>query len=108
MKKSVPPPLPPAPPERFSTPKQSGDPTKRIVFDTILGPNLRWKDNLYQGLVVLLGASTGALIGFYALPDEPELGAILGGIVGVLAAVFGSGLFLMVYRALMHMKGNHD
>jgi hypothetical protein len=60
-----------------------------------------------QGLAIvvclLVGAGIGALVASDLLP-----GALIGGFVGLLAGLLGSGLFLMVYRGVRHARGKHD
>jgi ABC-type microcin C transport system permease subunit YejE len=34
-------------------------------------------------------------------------GALIGAFAGLIMGVFGSGIYLMVYRALQHLKGDH-
>jgi hypothetical protein len=100
----------------MSEPKASEDSPKptltgrqayNLVTDTVAGPNLRWKDNLYQGLAILIGLLLGAGIGFLVVSDR-LLGALVGGFIGLLVGLFGSGTFLMVYRAVKHARGKHD
>ena len=78
-----------------------------VVTDTIGGPNIRLRDNLIQAIAIavclFLGAGIGALV-----VEERVPGALVGAFVGLLVGLFGSGLFLMVYRALMHARGKHD
>ncbi len=78
-----------------------------LVTDTVGGLNVRPKDNLYQGLVILICLFLGAGIGFLAMTDGP-MGAVLGGFIGLLVGLFGSGIFLMIYRAVAHARGKHD
>jgi hypothetical protein len=78
-----------------------------LVSDTVAGPNVRLKDNLYQGLAVLVCLFLGAGIGFLVLKDG-LMGVLLGGFIGLLVGLFGSGLFLMIYRAVKHAQGKHD
>ena len=78
-----------------------------LVTDTIGGPNLRLKDNLYQGLAMLVCLLLGAGIGFLAMTDG-LIGALVGGFIGLLVGVFASGFFLMIYRAVKHARGQHD
>ena len=87
-----------------------------VVTDTVVGPNLRVKDNLYQaiaiGISVLLCAGVGALIAVRVSPDNGRMaalgGAIAGGIVGLIVGTLGSGMFLMIYRFVRHVRGRHD
>lgn len=88
----------------------SGKESYNLVSDTVTGVNVRWKDNLIQGVVILVTLILGAVIGYVMKPDprDPALGAILGGFVGLLVGLFGSGFFLMIFRALRHFRGRHD
>lgn len=90
-------------------PKQplTGRQVYNLVSDTVTGPNLRLKDNLYQGLTILICLALGAGIGFLAATDG-LMGALLGGFIGLLVGLFGSGLFLMILRAMRHARGQHD
>ena len=78
-----------------------------LVTDIVSGPNVRLKDNLYQGLAILGCLFLGAGIGFLAMTDG-LMGALLGGFIGLLVGLFGSGIFLMIYRAIKHARGKHD
>ncbi len=72
------------------------------IADTVGGvPNLRPKDNLYQLIAIvvgaLLGAGGGAILVAVMGWDLPVwVGAILGGIVGVIGGTFVSGIVLLV------------
>lgn len=83
----------------------TGKQAYNLVTDTVAGPNLRLRDNLYQGLAILVGLFLGAGIGLlpYGLP-----GAMIGGFIGVVLGLFGSGIFLMIYRGIKHRRGEHD
>jgi hypothetical protein len=37
----------------------------RTVSDTVTGPNVRFKDNLFQAIAVVVGAVIGAPLGYY-------------------------------------------
>jgi hypothetical protein len=87
-----PPPLPPSgippqpPPLHYQTPAGAAPPVgpAQKVFDTVIGPNVRLKDNLIQLACVIVGAGAGAAIG-YALGGQPGLlFGILGGLIGSL------------------------
>ena len=75
--------------------------TFNLVADTVAGPNLRMKDNLYQGLAILVCLVLGIIIGLL-VGSEIILGGLIGGFVGLLAGLFGSGIFLMIFRAVRH------
>jgi hypothetical protein len=91
------------------TPKEplTGRQAYNLVTDTVGGPNVRLRDNLYQGLAILVCLLLGTGIGFLAMTDG-LMGALLGGLIGLLVGLFGSGLFLMIYRAVNHARGSHD
>jgi hypothetical protein len=78
-----------------------------VVSDTVTGANVRLSDNLLQaaiiGVFLILGAGIGAL-----MVEVRIMGAMIGGVVGLIAGLIGSGIFLMIYRAVMHMRGRHD
>jgi hypothetical protein len=78
-----------------------------LVTDTVAGPNVRLKDNLYQGLAILVCMVLGAGIGSLTVAEK-LLGAVVGAGIGLLVGLFGSGLFLMIYRFAKHAKGRHD
>ncbi len=76
-----------------------------VVTDTVAGPNLRLKDNLLQGLAIGVCMALGAGIGFLV---GHKAGAILGAVLGMVLGLLGSGIFLMVYRAVAHIRGKHE
>jgi len=74
--------------------------------DTVgMVPNVRMKDNLIQGAVVLGGALISAIVGYFVI-GEPRMhgvdgvfrwyGAAIGGVAGLLGFGLLSGLVLMV------------
>jgi len=83
------------------------DETFKAISDTVIGPNLRLRDNLIQGAVVLIGTVVGALVGA-ALAEERLFGATLGALAGMILSLFVSGFALMIYRAVAHARGQHD
>jgi hypothetical protein len=58
-------------------------------------PSLRWKDNVIQLICVVVGAVLGAAVGYFVAGQEP-FGAAIGGILGLVAALFISGIVLMI------------
>jgi hypothetical protein len=94
-------------PEPTPEKRPTGRQVYNMVTDTVTGPNVRLKDNLYQGLAILVCLILGALIGWLAVAEKP-LGALIGAALGLVVGLFGSGVFLMVYRAIMHARGKHD
>jgi len=85
----------------------SGRETYNIVSDTVVGANVRLKDNVLQAVVIGVCLLLGTVIGAVVTRDRIA-GAVLGGFIGLLAGLFGSGIFLMVYRAVRHLRGRHD
>ena len=78
-----------------------------IVTDIVTGPNIRLKDNLVQGIAIFVCLCIGVGIGV-ALAREWLAGALVGGLVGLVLGLLGSGMFLMVYRTVRHIRGRHD
>jgi uncharacterized membrane protein YeaQ/YmgE (transglycosylase-associated protein family) len=80
----------------------TGQPTgAAFVTDVVLGPNLRWKDNVFQAVAIfvslLIGASIGPLVA-----DEVAPGVLVGAFIGLVVGLFGSGIALMIYRMFRH------
>ena len=65
--------------------------------------NVRAKDNLIQGSIILVTVIIGLVIG-------QMYGGflLLGGLSGLIAGFLGSALFLMIYRAVKHASDDHD
>ena len=91
----------------------AGQASYNIVSDTVFGLNTRKGDNKFQAkcifvsvlLLATVGAVLAALIRDWDLPWYG--GALIGAFAGLITGVFGSGIYLMVYRALQHLKGDH-
>lgn len=85
----------------------SGTDTYNIISDTVTGMNIRMSDNIFQAVVIfigtVLGVAIGALIARFAIE-----GFILGGMLGMIAGLFGSGIYLMIYRMVQHSRCKHD
>lgn len=97
---------PPKAPENVpAEPASANRQAYNVVTDTVVGPNVRLKDNLIQALVIFVCLVLGAVIGGIFFGGE---GALLGGFAGLLIGLFGSGTFLMIYRGMRHAKGKHD
>ena len=77
--------------------------TYNVVSDTVIGVNVRAKDNLIQGSIILVTVIIGLVIGHM-------YGGflLLGGLGGLILCFLGSGNFLMIYRAVKHASGDHD
>jgi hypothetical protein len=89
----------------------TGRETYNVVSDTVTGANVRLKDNLYQGVAVFVCAAIGAAAGYYLTVETllgGWIGAGLGAASGMLVGVVASGIFLMVYRGIRHVRGRHD
>ena len=105
---------PPDPkPSSRSREDQDKPSTSTIITDVATGPNVRLKDNLFQGIFTLVSVAIGAGLGASlvgdpistALPGDgmhPMVGAIIGGIVGLIVGAIVSGGILMVYRLFRH------
>ena len=48
----------------------TGRQTYNLVTDTVVGPNVRWKDNLFQGLAVFVCLVLGVGVGLIAATDR--------------------------------------
>jgi hypothetical protein len=79
-----------------------------VVSDTVTGANLRLRDNLFQGVAVLVFALIGVGVGYFLMPDNRLTGALLGLVGGLIVGVLASGTFLMIFRAVRHARGKHD
>jgi hypothetical protein len=83
------------------------------VTDLATGPNVRWRDNLFQGLVILAFAGAGALWGLTHRKEKllgMEPGGLLVGfglLAGLVVGLVASGAFLMGFRAVRHARGRH-
>jgi hypothetical protein len=78
-----------------------------VVSDTVSGVNVRMRDNLLQAAIIFFCLVLGVGIGFLSVRDRAT-GAVLGGFIGLLVGLFGSGIFLMIFRAIQHARGRHD
>jgi hypothetical protein len=101
-------------PPGYST---SGREAYNIVSDTVVGMNVRKSDNLFQLKVILvclaIGIPLGAIAGAVLAGADNRLAGALGGglgmgFAGVVLGLIGSGVYLMIYRAMRHMEGKHD
>ena len=81
--------------------------TYNVVSDTVTGANVRIKDNVLQAIIIFVCLVLGAIIGAVFV-EERIMGAVLGGLIGVIVGLLCSGIFLMIYRAVLHMRGRHD
>jgi hypothetical protein len=88
-------------------PKTTGRETYNVISDTVTGVNLRVSDNVFQAVAIFVCLVLGAGIGAAAF-EERGPAALVGGFIGLVAGLFGSGIFLMCYRAIRHLRGRHD
>jgi hypothetical protein len=94
--------------------EMSGKETYNLVTDTVIGPNLRWGDNLLQAAFILVSIVIASIGGAVLAVFSPTWnlpwigGALLGAFAGLVFGTFASGLFLMIYRGSRHLKGKHD
>jgi hypothetical protein len=95
------------PPEEKPASQLTDRQVYNLVSDTAIGVNIRRKDNLYQALAIFVCLLLGILIGFLVMSD-PIAGLFVGGFVGLLVGLLSSGIFLMVYRFIRHIRGQHD
>jgi hypothetical protein len=88
--------------------------TYNVVTDIVAGVNVRKRDNLMQAAfigacVVALALFGGILAAIWGGNDMPWIaGVLLGAFSGLVFGFFASGIFLMVYRAIRHLRGRHD
>ena len=91
----------------FRTRPMSDRETYNIVTDLGTGVNVRLRDNLLQAAFILICLILGAVVGLLVV-SERIAGVLVGGFLGLVLGLFGSGIFLMIYRFLRHLKGHHD
>jgi hypothetical protein len=112
------PPPPPLPPSATATPvvpyagiasppPQSGRETYNIVSDTVVGVNVRWKDNVFQAVFIVVCLVIGVAVGSYIARDL-LMGVMIGAVAGLIFGVISSGIVLMIYRGVRHLRGKHD
>ncbi|MCC6907477.1 MAG: hypothetical protein IT430_06015 [Phycisphaerales bacterium] len=105
----LPPDAPPVLPTEQSAPQpMSGMETYNVVSDTIIGVNVRGRDNLIQFLAIVVAVILGVGVGALVSPRDRVSGAIFGGIAGLIGGLLLSGIALMIYRAIRHAQGRHD
>ncbi len=90
----------------------SGKAVYNVVSDTVVGINYRGKDNWFQAMFILVAVLIGAGIGAAVALMYDTLpwygGAGIGAFGGLVVGFFLSGIILMIYRGVRHMKGKHD
>lgn len=98
---NTPPPIPPP-----GTPRKSGTNSDYDLMADKVGflPNVRKKDNLYQGLCIAVCVIIGMIAGWFwdgglireIVGNEAPLRILVGGAAGLIVGTLASGLFLMV------------
>ncbi len=77
-----------------------------VATDLGAGPNIRWRDNLAQTVAILMTTLVGVGVGGSAAGWAVE-GILIGALIGLLVGLFASGTFLMIYRLVKHIRGDH-
>ncbi len=98
----TPPPIPPPRlpnqqpgPRSIAPPAEGADAQYNVIADKVgLVPNVRKKDNLYQGICVLVFLLLGMAVGWFW--DGWPFGVLLGVVAGLVAGTLLSGVVLMV------------
>ena len=88
-------------PEPENRPASPAYEAYQLVTDVATGVSFRKKDNFYQAIAIAVCLVLGVPVGWFVGRFSAE-GAILGGAAGLLIGLFGSGIFLMVYRLFRH------
>jgi hypothetical protein len=88
-------------------PPLTGRETYNVITDTVTGVNLRVSDNVFQAIVSVVCLALGASIGAIGFHDRVPA-ALVGGFIGLVVGLFVSGIWLMCYRAMRHLRGRHD
>jgi len=78
-----------------------------LSSDAVTDINVRPKDNVVQALTIIVCLAFGAGVGA-VVRDERVVGALVGGVIGLIVGCFGSGIALMIYRIVMRARGRHD
>ncbi len=100
--------------KQSAEPVSSGRAAYNIVSDTVVGLNTRTADNRLQAKCILIAVPACAIIAMVLAALIPAwdlpwyAAAMIGGVAGLILGTFGSGIFLMVYRGVRHLKGEHD
>jgi hypothetical protein len=109
----VPPPIPKATvgyrsPQAQQPASMTGREQYNVISDTVVGINLRWRDNLVQGIIILVFVLVGAAIGYFMADEDARVQvALIGALGGLVAGALISGIGLMIYRGIQHMRGRH-
>lgn len=90
---------PPLPPDAGARARTQAD--RQVISDVVVGVNLRVRDNLYQGLTILIFVLIGAGLG-WMLAGRTSDAALIGAGAGLIVGFLLSGFFLMIYRMIKH------
>lgn len=90
-----------------SSGRLTGRQAYNVVSDTVAGANVRVMDNVVQAIAISVCLVLGAIIGVLTIEDRLA-GVFVGGFLGLIVGLFASGIFLMIFRAVMHLRGRHD
>ncbi len=82
--------------------------TYNIVSDTVVGVNARKSDNLLQAKIIIITIIIGGIIGGIFSGKTLLIGLGLGAFAGLILGFLGSGIYLMIFRAVKHASGKHD
>lgn len=95
-------------------PVSEGQAAYNTMTDLVGGLNVRKSDNVFQAKFILASVILAALVGAAVvhLSDTGDMpvygGALLGSFAGLVIGFFASGIVLMVYRGIRHLRGKHD
>lgn len=90
------------------------DEADRVLSDTVIGLNTRRSDNRLQAIWIagsmLLAACAMAFAAWYRTDWELPWygGALIGAFLGMVFGFFTSGIYLMVYRLVHHLRGRNS
>jgi hypothetical protein len=69
---------------------------RKYVLSAKEGNQFQLGRNLFQAGAVLLFAAVGAIVGYFATNDRPDMAALFGGVLGMTVGTFLSGFVLML------------
>ena len=84
--------------------KMTGIEQYNVIADTVTGVNIHFKDNMVQLISCIIGLVLGGIIGFIF---GKWIGLGVGCFVGLISGTLISGFYIMIYRLIMHAKGQH-
>lgn len=90
------------------------DDASRVLSDTVIGLNTRSSDNRLQAIWIagsmLLSACGMGFAAWWRTDWELPWygGALIGAFLGMVLGFFTSGIYLMVYRLVHHLRGSRS